>query len=78
MRAVQSVKRKTHRDKEGGVTYEVEFRLWNKPDALKLMGKHTGVAACSDRMEVSGPGGGPIAVQEVRSIVVDPKNADAE
>ena len=73
MRAVKSLKRTARHDKDGGVSYIVSFELWDKPGQLKLMGKHAGVKACSDRMEVTGPDGGPIAVGQVRSVIVDPK-----
>jgi phage terminase small subunit len=73
MRAVASVKKRIRHAKDGSITYEVEFRLWDKPGSLKLMGKHAGVAACFDKMEISGPNGGPIPITEVRSVIVDPK-----
>jgi phage terminase small subunit len=73
MRAVKSIKRKVRHDKDGSVTYDVSFELWDKPGSMKLLGKHAGVKACSDRMEVTGPDGGPIAVEQVRSVIVDPK-----
>jgi hypothetical protein len=83
MAAVQSVRKKTRVEsrKVGDeyVTttyYDVELKLWDKTGTLKLMGKHAGVKACSDRMEVTGPDGGPIQVEEVRNIVVDPKAAE--
>lgn len=60
MAAVQSVKKKIRHDKDGGVTYEVELRLWDKPGPLKLMGKHAGVRAFSDRVEHTGKDGAPI------------------
>jgi phage terminase small subunit len=79
MRAISSCKKKIRHAKDGSITYEVEFRLWDKPGSLKLMGKHAGVAACFDRVELSGPGGGPIPITQVRSIIVDPKAiGDAE
>jgi phage terminase small subunit len=61
MRAVSSIKKKIRHDKDGGVTYEVEFRLWDKPGSLKLMGKHAGVAACFDKVELVGKGGEALA-----------------
>ncbi|MES2360018.1 MAG: terminase small subunit [Gemmatimonadota bacterium] len=73
MRAISSVKKKIRHAKDGSITYEVEFRLWDKPGSLKLMGKHAGVAACFDKLEVTGKDGGPIAITQVRSIIVDPK-----
>lgn len=78
MRAVQSIDRKSRvfKDKEGNTThveYEVKFKLWDKPGQLKLLGRHAGVKAMFDRVEVSGPNGGPIPISEVRSVIVDPK-----
>lgn len=80
MKAIQSIKRKTRIETRGKGEdavevrhYDVELRLWDKPGSLKLMGKHAGVKACYDRLEVSGPDGGPIPITEVRSVVVDPQ-----
>lgn len=64
-RAVSSVKRKirTYGEGEKAVTeVDVEIRLWNKPEPLKLAGRHVGVRGCMDRVEVTGPGGGPVRV----------------
>lgn len=80
MGAIQSINRKTKvvTDKDGNVTrtYDVTIKLWDKPQPLKLMGKHANVAACFDRVELSGPNGGPIPVTEIRSIIVDPKETN--
>ena len=63
MAAVQSIKRKCKifRDKEGHEThreYDVEIRLWDKPQPLKLTGRHVGLYP--NRVEVTGKDGGPI------------------
>lgn len=71
MSAVASIKRKTRVDKDGSVTYDVELKLWDKPGSLKLMGKHTGIKACFDRVELTGPDGGPIPIIAVHSLVFD-------
>ena len=75
MAAVQSIKRKktVKEDREGNVTitYDVELRLWDKPQPLKLTGRHVGLYP--DKVEHSGPGGGPIPVEMLRSVIVDPK-----
>lgn len=68
MGAVQSIKKRTkvQYDKDGeivGKTYDVELRLWNKPDPLKLMGRHVGLFP--NRVEIVGRGGGPIEVAEI-------------
>lgn len=69
MRAIKSLKRKVRHDKEGNITYEVEFQFWDKPGSLKLMGKHANVPACFDRVEVTGKDGGPVITQIVRELV---------
>lgn len=43
MRAISAIKRRVTTDSEGGVTRETEVRLWNKPEPLKLAGKHVGL-----------------------------------
>ena len=68
MAAVQSIKRKTKvfRDKEGNEThreYDVEIRLWDKPQPLKLTGRHVGLYP--DRVEHVGRDGGPIELTQV-------------
>lgn len=76
-RAIQSIKKRTklHYDTDGnitGKTYDVELRLWDKPNPLKLMGKQVGLFA--EKVEHSGPGGGPIPFTEVRTTIIDPKS----
>lgn len=66
-RAISSVKRRTTTDKDGNVTREVEFKLWDKPGPLKLAGRHVNVAGFFDKVEVTGKDGGPLAVKAVRS-----------
>lgn len=84
MAAIQSIRKKTRvevRDVDGVRTtttyYDVELKLWDKTGTLKLMGKHAGVKACFDKLEVTGPGGGPLQIEEVRSVVVDPQAVTA-
>lgn len=73
MAAVQSVKRKkiVKEDRAGNltITYDVEIRLWDKPQPLKLTGRHVGLYP--DKVEITGKGGGPIeTVTEVRRTIV--------
>jgi phage terminase small subunit len=77
MAAVKSLKKKIRHDKDGSVTYDVSFELWDKPGQLKLMGRHAGAKACFDRVEHTGADGGPIQITEVRSVIVDPQNDNA-
>jgi phage terminase small subunit len=62
-RALQSVKRKKVTDKDGNVTEEIEFRMWDKPGPLKLAGRHVGLFP--DKIEVTGKNGAPIDVRTV-------------
>lgn len=47
MRAVSSIKRKTrsytYADGSESVTRDIELKLWNKPEPLKLAGRHVGL-----------------------------------
>lgn len=76
MGAVASIKRKVRvtpgkGDNPGYTEYDVEIRLWDKPTPLKLMGRHVGLFP--DKVEHSGPGGGPIeTVTRVERIILDP------
>lgn len=77
-KAIKSIKRRfktTISGKAGEETVvktcDVEIQLWDKPGTLKLVGKHIGLFP--DKMEHTGPDGGPIPVSMVRSIIVDPK-----
>jgi len=81
MAAIQSIKKKTrvHYGKDGEITgkdYDVEIRLWDKPTPLKLMGRHVGITAFSDRVEVTGKDGEPIVTKIIREIV-DAKHDDS-
>ena len=73
MRAVQSIKRKVrHIHHEGGdeeIIYDVELKLWDKPQPLKLLGRHIGLFP--DRVEHTGAGGGPIEVTKIERVIVD-------
>jgi hypothetical protein len=44
---------------DGGVEHDVEVELWDKPNALKLMGRHVGLFP--DKVEVTGKDGEPLA-----------------
>lgn len=69
MRAVSSVKYKRRTLKGYGprgedvTETEVEFRLWDKPATLRLIGQHLGMYV--ERRELTGKDGGPIEVEEV-------------
>ena len=65
MRAVKSIKRTVKHDKDGGVSYDVKFELWDKPGQLKLMGKHAGVAACFDSVRLAGHDGGALDLNQL-------------
>lgn len=75
MRAIASVKhRKTIKEDRNGnveITHHVEFKLWDKPAPLKLMGRQVGLYA--DKVEVTGKDGAPLEmVTRIERVVVDP------
>jgi phage terminase small subunit len=43
LRAISSVKRRAIIRADGSVVREVEYRLWDKPAALNMLGKHLGL-----------------------------------
>lgn len=55
----------------------VKFKLHDKLGALEKLGKHLGMF--KDKVELSAPGGGPLQVETIRRVIVDPKprNPDA-
>jgi phage terminase small subunit len=72
MRALQSIKRKFTKQFVAGewvTVVEVEVKLWDKPGVLKLAGRHVGLFP--DKVEVSGPNGGPVPVAAIQRVVVD-------
>lgn len=74
MRAIKSVKHKKtiREDKDGGVTitHDVEITLWDKPTPLKLMGRNVGLFP--DKVELTGPNGGPVqTITKIERVVVD-------
>lgn len=80
MRAIKSIKKKrierVSKDGERTVTYDVEISLWDKPTPLKLMGRQVGLFP--DKVEHSGPGGGPIeTVSRIERVIVDDKEGPA-
>jgi len=62
MAAIQSIKKKIRHLQNGTIEYDVELRLWDKPGPLRLMGKHAGITAFADRVEITGKDGGPVQV----------------
>lgn len=64
-RAISAIKRRITTDPEGGVTREVELKLWDKPGPLKLAGRHVNVAGFYDKVEVTGKDGGPVRFENL-------------
>lgn len=53
----------------------VKFKLADKRAALVDLGRHLGIFV--DKHQVSGPNDGPIKIQRVERVIVDPDNTDA-
>jgi phage terminase small subunit len=73
--AVQSVKsrKRVHVEPEGSVvtTFELDLTLWDKPSALKLLGRHLGLFA--ERVEHSCPDGPHVEVlARIERVIVQP------
>jgi phage terminase small subunit len=62
MAAVSTVKRRVVYDPKTGakIGVECEFKLWDKPGALKIVARHIDFKGATDRMEHVGKDGGPI------------------
>lgn len=59
--SIEVVKRRSATENSDIETYIHKIRLWDKPKALGMLGKHLGILR--DVIEHTGPGGGPIQVQ---------------
>lgn len=51
---------------------KIKFKLHDKLGALDKLGRHLGMF--KDKVEHSGPGGGPMEVRRIERIIVDPPN----
>jgi phage terminase small subunit len=72
-RAIQSVKYKSY-TRDDVTTREAEYRLWSKTDALKALANHIGMH--TDKVAVTGPGGGPIQHAIVSILLPDNGRGD--
>ena len=48
---------------KNGTIHQIEVRLWDKPTMLRLAGRHIGVRGFTDRLEITGRNGKPIALE---------------
>jgi len=53
----------------------VKFKLADKRAALVEIGRHLGMF--KDKLELTGDEGGPVRVEEIRRVIVDPRTRDA-
>ncbi len=65
--AIEGLQLDTHREKgeDRGVVEKIKLTLPGKLKTLELIGKHVGVQAFAERKELTGPGGGPVQVEDV-------------
>ena len=80
MGAVATIKRKARvfpgkGDDPGYTEYDVEIRMYDKVMPLRLMGRHVGLFP--DKVEHTGPGGGPIeTVTRIERVIIRPDGQD--
>ena len=53
------------------VGYTKKVKVWDKPAALTLAMRHLGML--TDRTELTGKGGAPLAFQQIERTIIDPK-----
>lgn len=54
-----------------------KVKLADRTRILELVGKHVRVQAFNEKVEVTGAGGGPVQIEQIRRVIVDPANRDA-
>ena len=72
-----SVKRRRMQAPDGPEEWEIEeasLELWSKEQALQSLGKHLGLFI--ERLEHSGPNGGPLEARIVEHVITDPGAAE--
>lgn len=62
-------------DREGNPTGEYQFREHGAIKALELLGK--ALRMFSESLELSGPGGGPLRIQRIERVIVNPENPNS-
>lgn len=79
-RAIAAVKVRRYTEGRGDDAREVEvteFKLWDKLAALDKLAKHLGLL--KDRVEHTGPGGGPIEIKTIEVVAARPRpQSDSE
>lgn len=54
-----------------------KVKMSERHKRTELIGKHVRVQAFNEKIEVTGAGGGPVQIEQIRRVIVDPKHRDA-
>lgn len=54
-----------------------KVKMSERHKRTELIGKHVRVQAFNEKVEVTGAGGGPVQIEQIRRVIVDPANRDA-
>ena len=54
-----------------------KVKMSERHKRTELIGKHVRVQAFNEKVEFTGAGGGPVQIETIRRVIVDPRNRDA-
>lgn len=66
IRAIQSVKHRRIKDREGNIVNKVDVKFWSKDRALENLGKH--LSMFIEKRVVSGPDDGPVEIEHRKGL----------
>lgn len=65
------------REEGAAVGFVRKVKLSDRIKRIELIGKHVGVQAFREQLGLSDPKGGPVQIEMIRRVIVDPKHRDA-
>jgi phage terminase small subunit len=65
------------REEGAAVGFVRKVKLSDRIKRIELIGKHVGVQAFREQLGLSDPKGGPVQIEQIRRVIVDPRNRDA-
>ncbi|MBX9874666.1 MAG: terminase small subunit [Beijerinckiaceae bacterium] len=65
------------REEGAAVGFVRKVKLSDRIKRIELIGKHVGVQAFREQLGLSDPKGGPVQIEQIVRVIVDPKHRDA-